>query len=150
MPAILDEGRPLFESAAICAWLADSHPEKGLIAPSGSWERAQHDQWVSFCLAELEAHLWSTHRNSFFYPEARRVAAVLEQNAQEGRRSLEVLERHLASTPFLVSGKFTVADIIVGFSVNWARRLGWTSGFSHLGAYNAGLLSMPRCPYSKD
>ena len=45
VPAITDNGRPLFESSAICNWLADSHPEKGLIAKSGTWERAQHDQW---------------------------------------------------------------------------------------------------------
>ena len=44
VPGIVDNGRPLFESAAICAWIADRHPEKGLIAPSGSWDRALHDQ----------------------------------------------------------------------------------------------------------
>src|SRR5215218_8806281 len=65
VPAIIDDGRDLFESAAICTWLADSHPGHCLVAPSGSWDRALHDQWVCFCLAELEAHLWSTARNSF-------------------------------------------------------------------------------------
>ncbi len=150
VPAILDDGRPLFESAAICTWLADSHPEKGLIAPSGSWERAQHDQWVSFCLAELEAHLWSTARNRFLYPEEQRVEAVFEQNAREGRRSLEALDRHLASTPFLVAGRFTVTDIIVGFTTNWARRIGWANELEHCLAYNARLVGMPGCPYPKD
>ncbi|MGI9382344.1 MAG: glutathione S-transferase family protein, partial [Methyloligellaceae bacterium] len=60
LPALKDDGRPLFESAAISTWLADSHPEKGLIAPAGTWERALHDQWVAFAQTELEAHLWST------------------------------------------------------------------------------------------
>src|SRR3954463_13754878 len=72
VPAMVDDGRPLFESASICTWLADSHPGSGLIAPSGSWERALHDQWVAFCLTEIEAHLWSTSRNTFLYPEQRR------------------------------------------------------------------------------
>ena len=78
LPALKDNGRPLFESAAICTWLADSHPEKGLISPSGTWERALHDQWVAFVLTELEAHLWSTARNQFehYYPEERRVTAI--------------------------------------------------------------------------
>jgi glutathione S-transferase len=148
VPAIVDGGRPLFESAAICTWLADSHPEKALIAPSGSWERALHDQWVAFCLAELESHLWSTQRNTLLYPEPHRAPAVLEQNAAEGRTSLEVLDTHLAATPFLVGGKFTVADIIVGFAVNWARRLGWAAGLTHCLAYNDRLLAMPNCPYA--
>jgi glutathione S-transferase len=149
VPALLADGRPLFESAAICTWLADSRPERGLIAAPGSWERALHDQWVAFCLAELEAHLWSTHRNSFLYPEERRVAAVLEQNADEGRRSLAVLDRHLAETPFLVGGRFTVADIIVGFATNWAQSLGWMDGQGHGLAYNDRLRAMPNCPWAK-
>jgi glutathione S-transferase len=147
VPAIVDGGRPLFESAAICTWLADSHPQKGLIAPSGTWERALHDQWVAFCLAELESHLWSTQRNTVLYPEPRRQPAVLEQNAAEGRTSLEVLDAHLAATPFLVGDRFTVADIIVGFAVDWARKLGWTAGLAHCLAYDARLLAMPKCPY---
>ena len=150
VPGIVDNGRPLFESAAICTWLADSHPEKGLIAPSGSWDRALHDQWVTFCLAELESHLWSTARNTFLYPEPRRVPAVLEQDADEGRKSLEVLDAHLATTPFLVGGKFTVADIIVGYTTNWARRAGWAGGLSHCLAYTDRLLAMPNCPYATD
>lgn len=150
VPAILDDGRALFESAAICTWLADSHPEKGLVAPSGSWERALHDQWVSFCLAELEAHLWSTARNTFIYPEARRLPTVLEQNAAEGRKSLEVLDRHLTATPFLVGGRFSVTDIIMGFAVRWAQAEGWTEGLAHCEAYTARLLAMPRCPYGRN
>src|ERR1700712_1521717 len=31
IPAMRDNGRPLFESAALCNWLADSHPEQRLI-----------------------------------------------------------------------------------------------------------------------
>jgi len=149
VPALLDDSRPLFESAAICTWLADSHPQRNLIAPSGTWERALHEQWVAFCLAELEAHLWSTQRNSFLYPEPQRVEAVLEQNALEGRKSLEILDAHLAGTPFLVGGRFTVADIIVGFAVDWARKLGWARDLANLLAYDDRLLDMPKCPYGR-
>ncbi len=61
-----------------------------------------------------------------------------------------MLDRHLASTPFLVAGRFTVADIIVGFALNWARRLGWMTGLAHGLAYTERLLAMPHCPYAKD
>lgn len=150
LPALLDDGRPLFESTAICTWLADSHPEKRLVAPSGSWERALHDQWTAFCLAELESHLWSTARNTFLYPEPRRQTGVLEQNAMEGRKSLEVLDRHLSGTPFFVGGRFSVTDIIVGFAVNWARKIGWAAGLDHCLDYNERLLAMPKCPYARE
>ena len=64
VPGIVHDGRPLFESAAICTWLADSHPEKSLIAPSGSWPGAARPVGDVFCFAELEWHLWSTARNT--------------------------------------------------------------------------------------
>lgn len=150
VPAIVADGRPLFESAAICTWLADSRPERGLTFQAGSWERALQDQWIAFCLTEIEAHLWSTARNTRVYPEGRREAGILAQNEAEGRRSLAVLERHLAAEPFLVAGRFTVADIIMGYVTSWARMQGWTTDLPHCEAYTSRLLAMPLCPYGQD
>ena len=48
LPAAVIDGRPLFESAAICTAIADLVPARGLVGPSGSWARALHDQWVCF------------------------------------------------------------------------------------------------------
>ncbi len=150
LPALLDDGRPLFESAAICTWIADCHPEGGLISPSGTWERAQHDQWVAFTLSELEAYLWSSARNTFVYPEEKRIEAVFPQNAMEAKRALGALDAHLADTEWLVAGKFSVTDIITGFTVNWARRTGLTGEFENVQTYNQRILDRPLCPFSKD
>ncbi|MDE3114149.1 MAG: glutathione S-transferase family protein [Pseudomonadota bacterium] len=150
VPALVDNGRKLFESAAICNWLADSHPEKGLIAPSGSFARALHDRWVAFTLSELEAYLWSTARNTFIYPEAERLPAVFEQNAMEARRALAVFDDHLADAEWLVDGRFSVTDIFAGFALNWARMTELTANFAHVRAYLDRLLARPLCPYRKD
>ena len=149
VPAIRDDGRSLFELAAICAWLADRQPERGLIGASGSWERALHDQWVCFCLTELEAYLWSTARNTFVYPEEMRSPKILEQNRIEGRKALEVLDLHLAAEPFLVGSRLTVADIIVGYAANWAANQGWIDGLDHVSGYVDRLLALPNCTYRR-
>lgn len=150
LPAISDNGRALFESAAICTWLADSHPEKGLIAPSGSWDRVLHDQWCAYIMTEVEAHLWSSARNMFVYPEEQRIEAIHAQNAAEVKRALGPLDAHLAGNDFLVANKFSVADIFCGYATNWARRQVGFDGFSNVQAYNQRLLDMPLCPFSKD
>jgi glutathione S-transferase len=150
LPALTDDGRNLFESAAICTWLADSHPDSGLISPSGTWERALHDQWVAFTLSEVEAHLWSTARNTFIYPEDRRITAIYEQNASETKRALRALDDHFADTDYLVANTFSVTDIIVVFAVNWARRAGLTEGFANLQAYNERLLARPHCTLNRE
>jgi glutathione S-transferase len=149
LPALIDDGRPLFESAAICTWLADRHPDKGLIAPSGTWQRALHDQWVAFTLAELEANQWSTARNVFIYSEEKRVPQIFEQNAEEAKRALVVFEHHLEQHPWLVDEQFSVTDIFVGYAINWARLEGLITGLPHVSAYCARLLDRPLCPYQK-
>jgi glutathione S-transferase len=145
LPAFVDDGRPLFESAAICNWLADSHPDRNFIATPGTWQRALHDQWVAFTLAELEAHLWSTARNTFVYDEGKRIAAIVPQNAFEAARSLKVYDDYLADRSFFIDDRFTVADIFVGYALNWARRAGLTDDHAHVRAFVDRLLAMPNC-----
>lgn len=150
VPAITDDGRPLFESAAICTWLADSHPDKGLISPSGSWERAQHDQWCAYIMTEVEAHLWSSARNTFVYPEEKRIEAIHAQNAAELKRALGPVDEHLSTNDYFVANSFSVTDIFCGFAINWARRMGHLEGSPNVEAYAQRLLSMANCPFSKD
>lgn len=147
LPALRDDGRPLFESAAICNWLADSHPDAGLIAPSGTWARALHDQWTAFTLAEVEANLWHTARNMFIYSEEDRVPAVYEQNAKEAKRGLAVIDAALKGKTWLVEDRFSVTDIFVGYSVAWANLQGLAADLPHLTAYGERLLARPLCPY---
>jgi glutathione S-transferase len=147
LPALRDNGRPLFESAAICTWLADSHPEAGLIAPSGAWARALHDQWTAFTLAEVEANLQHTARNLFIYSEEERVPAVYEQNAREAKRGLAVFDGVLKGKTWLVEDRFSVTDIFVGYAVVWARVQGMTADLPNVTAYAERILARPLCPY---
>ncbi len=148
LPAFRDNGRPLFESAAICTWLADSHSEAGLIAPSGQWARALHDQWTCFALTEIEAFLWHTARNLFILPEAERLPAVFPQNKAAVKTGLAVLDAELRGKEWLIENRFSVTDIIVGYAVCWAQALGFTEGMPHANAYADRMLARPHCPYS--
>src|SRR4029077_10949673 len=50
----LDNGRTIFESAAICLHLADLYPDAGLIPEVGTYERGLTYQWSVFAMAEVE------------------------------------------------------------------------------------------------
>ena len=152
LPAIVDDGRALFESAAICTWLADKHADKGLIAPSGMWERALHDQWTCFMLTEIEAYVWHSAQNMFVYREKHRLPAVFPQNERQAKRGLSVLDQHLATDDYLVGGRFSVTDIIAGYTVNWARGAlsGFPDEFPHVNAYWERLVARPQCPFGAE
>ncbi|MBM84550.1 MAG: hypothetical protein CMM47_00810 [Rhodospirillaceae bacterium] len=150
LPAAEIDGRPLFESTSICTYLADHAPVIDLIANPGSWARAKHDQWVAFTLAEMDAWLWNTAINKYVLPENQRMDAGFTQNNKMFQRSAAVLDRVLSHQPFLVEDRFTVTDIIVGWSVNWGRRTGNLKGFNNLKAYLDRLFQRPFCTLNPD
>lgn len=147
LPAAIIDGRPLFESAAISTAIADLVPERGLVGRSGTWARALHDQWVCFALTEMEAWLWSTELNSedFLLPSSQHVPAIIEQNAMLFKNSAAVLDEVLGETDYLVENRFTVTDIIVGYTVNFGRELGLISEFANLAGYLERLYQREHC-----
>ncbi|TLU61112.1 glutathione S-transferase family protein [Thalassotalea litorea] len=148
IPAMLVDGEALIESVAMCTFLADSKPEGNLIPATGTFLRAQHEQWCAFILSEVEAHLWSDARNTFVYQEERRIPAIFKQNKFELSRSLEVIEQHLKKHPFMLGEQFSVTDIIVSFTTLWAEKTGHCEPFPAIKAYHRKLLSMEHCPYT--
>lgn len=145
VPAVVIDGKPLFESAAICTYLADLVPAKGLIAAAGSYDRGLQFQWISFALTELEAYIWSNARNTFVIPEEQRITALFEQNNQTYMHAAKVLDKVLAEVDFLVASQFSIADILVGFSLNWGNLSGLLEHTPNLQKYLARLKERPHC-----
>ena len=147
LPAAIIDGRPLFESAAISTAIADLVPEKDLVAKPGTWSRALHDQWVCFALTEMEPWVSSTELNSldFVLPKDQHVPAIIQQNSMMFRRSAAALEEVLGRTAYLVEGRFTVTDIIVGYTINFGHEQGLVSEFPNLMAYLKRLYQRQHC-----
>lgn len=152
LPALEVDGRPLFESAAIATWLADQKPEQGLAHKPGTWERALHDQWVSFALTEMEAHLWTRIRNSDalpLLPPDKRVPAIIPQCDAFYRQSVAALDTALAGREHIVGEGFSVTDIIVGFTANWGRATGLNDKAPNVDTWLDRLYQRPHCTLQK-
>ena len=131
LPALDVDGKTLFESVAICNWLADQAPEKQLIPKAGTWERALHDQWTCFALNEMEAYLWSNARQTLKYAEDERVRDIIPQNSAQFSIAAAALDDALSGHDYLVGDRFSVTDIIVSFTVNWGRNVGLLADFGN-------------------
>lgn len=145
VPAVVINGEPLFEAAAICSHLADLVPGKALIAPSGTRARALHMQWVSFALTEMEAYLWSNARNTFVLPEESRITALFEQNSRAYIKAAKILDKVLQDTDYLVDNRFSVTDILMGFVLNWGNQVKLLDKSPNLQAYLLRLKERPHC-----
>jgi len=144
-PAMDVDGKGLFESAAMCTYLADLNPDKELISPSGTWDRALHDQWTSFALTEMEAWAWSTFRSENLMPDDERVPEMYDYNRNAYRKSAAALEMALADSDYLINSRFSVTDIIVGWTCHFTTRVGYNDGFDNINAYVERLMARPKC-----
>jgi glutathione S-transferase len=106
VPAIeLDDGRTIFESAAICLHLADLYPDTGLIPPVGSYERGLTYQWSMFAMAEVEKRV-------FGWLFAKRKGEDLTEHADGFAPVADALRDAVGDQPWLAGETFTVADIL--------------------------------------
>ncbi len=143
VPAFRDGDLVLTESAAICNYIAEKFPEKGLIPVSGSPERAHYDQWMFFAMSELEQPLWSMGKHRFALPEAQRIPEMLEVAKWEFDRALEILRVGLGEQTYILGESFSMADVLIGQTLFWARTFKVPVEHANLVAYNDRLRARP-------
>jgi len=103
---VLDDGRPLAEANAILSYFAEGTP----YLPEDRYERAQVLQWMFFEQYSHEPNIAVVRfwvRYSGDPPEEDKI----EARRTAGYAALDSMERHLAGRKFLVSERFTIADI---------------------------------------
>ena len=121
VPVLDDNGTLITESAAVCMHIADKYPESRLLPQPGSAERTECYKWTSYILTELEAPLWTIAKHRFGLPKERRVLAVIDTAEWEFSNALKILASELGDRPCLVRNSFTVADILAGHTLLWAK-----------------------------
>jgi glutathione S-transferase len=143
VPALVDGDLTLFESAAICTWLADRYPDKRLAPEPGTPERGLYYQWLFYAATELEPPLQTLSQHTRRLPEERRIPAVIEPARALFAAAADGLARGLGEREFLVGERFTTADLIVASLLFWARGFGLTDPPPSLTAYAQRLLARP-------
>src|SRR5262249_54734063 len=113
VPALVDGDVMLFESAAICQYLADRFPEKRLAPPVGTSARGYYYQWIHFAMSTLEPPLLMIFLHTMMKPEGERLPQLVGPAREQLRAALGVLEQALCGRAFLVGDEFTTADVMV-------------------------------------
>jgi glutathione S-transferase len=103
---ILDDGRPLAESHAIVWYFA----EGSAYLPDERFERAKVLQWLCFEQYDLEPTI-AVVRFWVAFSDSPPAAEVIDERRRAGYRALDALERGLGDVPFLVGGRYTLADL---------------------------------------
>ena len=143
----------LYESAAICLHLCDSHTAAGLAPALGTPERAQFYKWLMWLTNTLQAALIS-----YFYPE-RWVNAGNESGALQVKAHAEIkvgllldqLDDELAkqgqaqAEPWLLGKSYSAVDVYTLMLCRWTRNFDSipARARAHLGPYLQRMLARP-------
>lgn len=153
VPTLVDGDLVLYESAAICLHLCDTHPQAGLAPQPGTAQRAHFYKWLVWLTNSLQATLIV-----YFYPERwldeGNSAGVAELKAHAEARAgalLDLLDAELArlqatyDAPWLLGEKFSAVDIYALMLCRWTRNFASAPARSrsHLGPYLQRVLARP-------
>jgi glutathione S-transferase len=138
IPAVQLGDRTLIESTAICTWLAEQHPDAGLVVPPGAPERFDYLRWIALFAETFESRLVEhLLAGAGVFPPA-----FLETTGSRLRRQLPILVGELPASGFLVAGRFTLADIEAAYSLRLAIAAGLLS-LDDVGGYLRPLMARP-------
>lgn len=149
IPVLVDGDLVLYETAAICLHLGDTHPQAGLVPPVGTAERAHFYKWLMWLTNTLQATLIT-----YFYPERSvapgNAAGAAEVKAQAELRVgglLDQLDAELArhGGPWFAGEKYSALDPYVFTLCRWTRNFQSPAARTrpHLGPYLQRMLARP-------
>lgn len=146
VPVLVDGDLVLTESVAIVVHLADKYPEKRFL-PADPRGRAEAMRWLLFTATELEQPLWRITRHTVLYPEAKRLPGDVALAREEFTAMAQVLDRHMVDREFVVGDGVTVADFVLGYTLDWAQLVGGLlDGLPRLEGYMERMYDRPAAP----
>ncbi len=153
VPVLVDDEVTIFESAAICAYLADKYLEKGFAPAIDSPARAYYYQWLFYASLTLEApveqYMFHVLPNlpEKVLPTASQTRVSKEEALQWFAKVCEPLNKILQDSDYLVENRFSAADVVTGGVLLWALRLGMLKTESPVKSYITKLRE--RSPFQK-
>jgi len=132
---ILDDGRVMYESAAILLFLCETHPKARLMPAVGAAGRPHFLQWLFYLTNTVQEALinwW--HADNYMESDTERKALVAS-----AERRLAHMWQHLDGVleregPYLLGREFSVIDIFLTMVGHWSRKMARPArSFPHIG-----------------
>src|SRR5215831_11813502 len=145
IPVLVDGDLVLTESVAIVLYLAEKYSDKGLL-PAGLNERAEVNRWLLFAATELEQPLWRIARHTALYPEEQRLPGDVTLATAEFKAMASVLEKHMRERQFVAGDSVSVADFVMGYTLDWGNEYKLLESCPQLLAYMKRMYARPSAP----
>jgi glutathione S-transferase len=129
IPLMIDGETRMTESSAICHYLGTKYGPTPLIVGSDEAEFGAFLNWMYFSDATLTFPQALVLRYSRLEPEERRSPQVATDYTKWFLGRLRAVEAATAHGTMLVAGRFTAADIAIGYALRLAENIGLSRDF---------------------
>ena len=143
VPTLTDGDLVLYESAAICLYLCDRHPEAGLAPAVGSPARGAYYKWMVYLTNTIqpEQMMWF-YTDRYVAPDQE--ATLKERLVDRTAEMFAKIDAELATRPYLLGDAFSVADIYLFMLSRWTRNMPKKArDLPHLGGLLARVMARP-------
>jgi glutathione S-transferase len=145
VPAITHGDVVVTECAAICAYLADAFPQKGLAPAPTEKLRGPYYRWLFFAAGPLEAAA-SNKAMGWELPQDKEAMAGYGSLA----RVANVLEGAVSKGPYILGERFSAADVYVGSHIGWGMQFGTLEKRPAFEAYFGRLAQRPAAQRARE
>ncbi len=135
VPALVDGDVTMYESGAICMYLADRFVEKNMAPALASPGRGAYYQWMAFGISAAEPPVYRAFLHTRILPPEKRIESEVSAAREEFAVAAQVLSAALHDQEYLVENRFTAADVMIGSICAWAGLSGLLGDQPVLGAY---------------
>jgi len=122
VPTLVDGELVITESGAILNYIAANSPKLHLLPSNDLKRRAKYDEMCFFVLTELEQGLWTNGKHRFALPEEQRVSDILPTATWEFNKAIKTLQTRFDGDEFVLGDEFTMADVLLAQTLDWAER----------------------------
>jgi len=146
IPVLVDGELVLYETAAICLHLADTHPDAQLAPPPGTPQRAVFYKWLMWLSNTLQAEMPLYFYSERWADDAAGTAAVKAHAEVRIATMIDQLEAELArhGGPWLLGAHYTLLDPYALMLCRWTRGMARPARtLPQLAAYLQRMLARP-------
>lgn len=130
VPFFVDGDVEMTESTGICHYLVERFDKHEFALAANHPEYGDYLNWLYHSDATLTFPLTLVFRYSELEPEERRLPQIVDDYSKWHVARLRRLDAHIVDREYLVGGKFTIADIAVGYALYLGRDLGLDSHYT--------------------
>lgn len=144
MPTLVaEDGEIITESVAILLTLDERHREAGLLPPPRSKDRAQALRWMVFIAAEMYPLVEMMDYPERFAGSAVDAEAIRRRAEEISRQRWQLLEAHVAGSPYFVASGFSATDLYIAKFAVWLDDAWRREHLPRIDALTSAVLARP-------